>query len=179
MLFSAPDVRAGSVSTQGMGEVSAPEADGSTTGDINTATSFTLGNLQSTTSQTGFFTGMASTQNFLDLNFTTTNGTSLSFGNDYFGHFASSSISVVTNVKGYVDISISGYYTAGTFPGSHSGLANLNLSFTQVSPAGSISDSGTLSVVPEPASLTMGLTSIAVCGLICGLRRRRTSKSSR
>ena len=43
------------VGTQGFDDPGTPTADGSPTGDINTATDFKIGDLQSTLSQTGFF----------------------------------------------------------------------------------------------------------------------------
>jgi hypothetical protein len=182
MLFSAPDVRAGSVSTQGLVDVNSPEADGSTTGDILTATSFELGHLVTNTTATGFFTNLLVQQDFGSVSFTTNDSTSLSFSNTDFGTFQSSSFSEKTAIIGaerFVNISVTGTYTAGTFPDSTSGPATVSITLTQSTTGGAIAAAGSLSVVPEPTSMTMGLTSIAVCGLICGLRRRRTSKSSR
>jgi hypothetical protein len=49
--------------TQAFSDIGTPTADGSNTGNINTAMTFTIGDLVSTTSNTGVFAGMP-TQNF-------------------------------------------------------------------------------------------------------------------
>jgi hypothetical protein len=165
--------QAGSVNTQGFADIGTPTAN---TGDINTATSFTVGNLVSTTAQTGFFVGMA-TQTFGSVTFDTTSGTSLTFGNSVFGTFTSTSITEATNVAGSVAFYVLGNWTPGS-QGGTAGESSFTISFTQT-PAhtGSISDSGTFSippaaVVPEPSSVVMGLTGVAF-GVVIFRRRRR------
>jgi hypothetical protein len=175
IVVQIPTVRAGS-STQGFVDVGTPTADGSATGDINTATSFVIGDLQSTSAQTGFFVGMT-TQDLLSVAFSSTVDTSLTFGNSVFGTFSSTSIQEVSNVPGVVGFYILGDYTHGS-QGGNDGLASFTLSLTQTSTGSSISDSGTFSIppasVPEPASLILCLTGIGACGLVYGLRGRTT-----
>jgi hypothetical protein len=179
MVSQVPTAHAGS-STQGFVDQGTPQAGGSPTGDINTATKFIIGDLQTTSAQTGFFVGMA-TQDIGQVSFDSTSGSSLDFGNSVFGTFSSTSITEVTNVPGVVGFYVLGNYTPGT-QGGNSGLASFTLSFTQTAPGSSISNSGTFSIppaaVPEPSSVVMGLTGIAACGLVC-VWQRRTRKATR
>jgi membrane-associated protease RseP (regulator of RpoE activity) len=173
-------VQAGPVGTQGFADTGTPTAGGSATGDINTATSFTIGDLVTNTNQTGFLSGL-STQTFGAVTFDTTSGTSLTFGNSTFGTFASTTITEVTNVAGFVNIYVVGDWTPGSYGGFTGGpyAASFSISFTQT-PAhtGSISDSGTFSIppaiaVPEPTSVVMGLTGLAFGVVVWRHRRRR------
>jgi len=176
--------KAGPVGTLGFSDTGTPQAGGSPTGDINTATSFTIGDLFSSTAGTGIFAGLGH-QDFGAVTFSTGTSTSLSFSNSVFGTFSSTSITEAVNTPGVVAFYILGDYTAGTVdPGTGTNPASFTLSFTQT-PAftGSISDSGTFSVppasppgVPEPATLVMGLTSALGGGLFYLLRRRRAKK---
>jgi len=173
--------KAGPIGTLGFSDIGTPTADGSPTGNINTATSFTIGELFSTTAEMGIFVGLGH-QDFGAVSFSTLTPTSFSFSNSVFGTFTSTSISEAVNTPGVVAFYILGNYTAGTVdPGTGTNPASFTLSFTQT-PAftGGISDSGTFAVppapppgVPEPATLVMGLTGIAGGGLFYLLRRRR------
>jgi hypothetical protein len=150
------------------------------TGNINTATSFMIGNLVSTTNNTGVFAGIAS-QFFGPLSFNINSPTSFIFGNSLFGTFRSSSITVAVNTPGFLNLDISGAWTPGTFSGlvgQGPFVSQFGLTFVQV-PAGVgvISNSATLSVsstvIPEPSTYLMGLTGIASAGVLYRLRRRR------
>jgi hypothetical protein len=172
--------KGGGIGTQGFVDMGTPVTN---TGDINTASVFSTGDLVTTTAQTGIFVGMAE-QEFGSTSFSLTKSGSFLIRSSEFGTFASTSITEVVNTPGIVGIYILGKYTPGAIePGAPTTLAGFTLSFTQT-PAhtGSISDSGTISVppptgptpqaVPEPATLVMGLTSIVGGGLFHFLRRR-------
>lgn len=177
------------VGTQGFADLGTPLAGGSATGDINTATSFTIGDLLSNTSGTGILAGMAK-QDFGAVTFDTTSATSLTFGNSVFGTFASTNIDEYTNKAGTVAFYVTGTWKPGTYNNNDTTFtsgpytASFTISFTQT-PAGAggaISDSATFSVppsgtpgVPEPASIVMGLTGLVIGGLAYGRHRRQAS----
>ena len=153
-------------------------ATASPTGNINTATSFTLGNLLSTGGQTGVFSGMT-TQIFGAVPFDILVPNSLSFTTATFGTFLSTSFTEQSNVSGSRSFLVLGTYTAGTYVGSTNPSpadASLTISFTQTPAAtGSISSSATLSIppvaVPEPS--TIMLASIGIGGVIVLDAQRR------
>jgi len=175
--------RAGVVGTQGFGDSGSPSVN---TGDINTATVFTIGDLVTTSASTGAFVGLP-TQTFGPVTFDTTVATSFTFGDAAFGTFASTSISLATSVSGVVGYFILGSYTPGTFVGGGAATpASFTISFTQT-PAhtGSISDSGTFSVppstppgVPEPSSMLLGVIGIGIVSACRFARRRRKTARS-
>jgi hypothetical protein len=103
------------ISTQAFADIGIPTAGGSSTGNINTATSFTIGSLTSTPANTGLFVGMP-TQTFIsNIPFSLTSPTSLSFGNAVFGSFTSTSIVEATNIPGSIAIYALGNWTPGTY----------------------------------------------------------------
>ncbi len=177
------------VGTQAFADIGTPQAGGSATGDINTATSFMIGDLLSTTSNTGVFAGM-SKQDFGAVSFNTTSQTSLSFGDSVFGTFTSTNIDEYTNRAGTVAFYVLGTWTPGSYNNNNTTYtsgpydASFTISFTQT-PAGAggaISDSATFSVppsgipgVPEPASIVMGLTGLVIGGLAYRRHRRQSS----
>jgi len=159
------------------------------TGNINTATVFNIGDLVST-SGAGFFAGLPN-QTFGAVSYNTTVGTSLSFSSTLFGTFTSTSITPFNGTTpGSISAFILGNYTAGTYAGGGgevSGPASFTISWTQTPPSnGGISDSSTLSTppappppgVPEPASVVLGLTSIAGGVFFHLVRRRRSAKAA-
>jgi hypothetical protein len=166
------------------------------TGDINTASTFAFGDLLSTQNSSGIFSGQTALpdQDFGSKSFGMgwAINTSFSISSAAFGTFKSMSISETVATPGLVEFSIAGNYTGGAFDSSvKSTPATFLLTFTQ-SPAstGVISGSGIFSVgpavigsdppavVPEPASLVMGLTGVVGGGLFYGLRRRRSTKTT-
>lgn len=174
--------KAGPVGTLGFSDIGSPTAN---TGNINTATSFTIGELFSTTESTGVFVGLPH-QDFGAVTFSISTPGSFSFGNSLFGTFTSTSITEGMNSPGVVSFYILGDYTAGTIdPGTGTNPASFTLSFTQTPIyTGSISDSGTFSVppadapAPEPATLVMGLTGIVAGGGWFYLVRRRRGRKA-
>lgn len=185
-LFGSSAAWAGPIGTQGLADIGTPAAGGSPTGNINTATSFTIGELISTGANTGVFNGMP-TQVFGSDTFTLGANGSFSITSAVFGTFTSTSIVEASNVPGVVGIYVLGEYTPGSYVtgfGSGPFLASVTLSFTQT-PAGaggSISDSGTFSVpaapppsaAPEPASFV--LLGLGAVGMV-GYRRYRRARA--
>jgi hypothetical protein len=180
--LAAGSAQAAVIGTQGFADIGTPTADGGSTGDINTATAFTIGNLVSTSSNTGDFAGLPS-QVFGAVNFNTGDATSLTFGNSVFGTFTSTSIVEEINTPGTVGFYVLGDWTPGSY-GSVSGGpfdSSFTISFTQTpAHAGSLSDSATFSnppagpvgSVPETSTLAMMLLGFAGLGF-AGYRASR------
>jgi hypothetical protein len=155
--------------------------------DINTATTFTIGDWVSTTSQTGIFTptSLPKLTDFGSVTFSVGAPTSFSITQPIFGTFTSTSITEAMVSPGIVGFYILGNYTPGTVvSGGTEQLASFTISFNQSPNGGAISDSGTFSVppaqnpfVPEPSTLIMGLTSV-VGGIFFHLRRRRRLRNA-
>lgn len=153
-------------------------ANGSSTGNINTATAFMLGNLVSTADNTGVFSGMT-TQLLGSVSFNSTSPTSLDFGNSVFGKFASTSITPEPSSPGFVNIVVLGEWTPGTYGDVAGGpfTSLLKISLTQT-PAlsGSISASASFatpapSTVPEPSSFVLVLSGLVAGVVMYGFRR--------
>ncbi|MFM7207610.1 MAG: PEP-CTERM sorting domain-containing protein [Planctomycetaceae bacterium] len=163
-----------STGSQGFADIGSPSTD---TGNINTATTFTIGNLISTGANNGYFLGL-STQIFGPVAFNPGVGSSISFGNATFGSFLSTSITQQTSAAGERSFLVLGNYTAGTFNPSlfpSPAPASLTIAFTQTPPGtGAISDSATLAIppVPEPSTLVLACVGIAG-GLLFQQSRRR------
>lgn len=172
-----PDLTMTAVATngsQGFADIGSPSAN---TGNINTATTLTMGNLISTGAQAGYFTGL-STQLFGPVAFDPSVPSSISFGNAAFGSFLSTSITEQTNTAGERSFLVLGNYTGGTFGGAtvpNPAPSSLTISFTQT-PAGtgSISSSASLAIpaVPEPSTIVLATVGIAA-GLAMQRARRR------
>lgn len=168
-----------STGSQGFADIGAPSVD---TGNINTGTTFTIGNFISTGAQNGYFSGLT-TQIFGPVAFNPLVNSSFSFGNATFGSFLSTSITQQTNAAGERSFYILGNYTAGTFNPALSpnpAPASILVSFTQTPPSsGAISDSATMSIppaaVPEPSTLMLACVGIAG-GIAVDQNRRRNRR---
>jgi hypothetical protein len=166
-----------STGSQGFADIGAPTVD---SGNINTGTSFTIGNMVSTGASVDYFSGL-STQILGPVTFNASVGTSFTFGNATLGTFTSTSISEQTNVSGERSFYVLGTFTPGTFNPALSpnpAPASVIVGFTQ-SPAGSgaISDSASLSIppaaVPEPSTLVLATVGVGVALSVDAGRRRR------
>lgn len=170
-----------STGSQGFADIGAPTVN---SGNINTATTFIIGNLTSTGASIGYFTGL-STQVFGPVAFDLSIGSSISFGNPTFGNFLSTSITEQTNTAGERSFLVLGNYTSGTFNPAltpNPAPASMTVSFTQT-PAGTgaISDSATLSIppaVPEPSTLALAGIGVASALIVDQSRRHRRRRAA-
>ena len=179
LMFAATVAKADSVGSQGFADLGSPSAN---TGNINTATQFTIGSLITNSNSTGIFAGMP-TESFGAVSFDTTNPTSLSFGNATFGTFSSTSITQTSNTAGSVSFNILGNFVGGSYTGTltpNPAPASFTISFTQT-PAGTgaISDSSSLSIppvassVPEPSSIMLVGLGVVSMGVVA--RRKKAA----
>lgn len=124
------------------------------TGNLATATSFTLNNVFSTgaTGSPGTYFNGLPTQSFGSFSFDTTVGTSLSFSTAAFGSFTSTVITETSNVPGFRTFQILGTLTGGTYGGVTTpdpAPSIITMGFTQSPPGtGVISNSFTISMPP-------------------------------
>lgn len=170
-----------STGSQGFADIGSPSVD---SGNINTGTTFTIGNMISTGASIGYFNGLT-TQVFGPLAFNPTVGSSISFGNATFGSFLSTSITEQTNTSGERSFFVLGNYTAGTFNPSltpNPAPASMTISFTQT-PAGTgaISDSATISIppaVPEPSTALLACVGVAGGLVVDQSRRQRRRRAA-
>jgi len=150
------------------------------TNSINTATSFTFGNLITTSVSSGFFTGLP-TQLLGTETFTVSDPLSLQFGNAQFGSFASTKITQLSNdpIAGSRSFVFEGLYTKGTFGEAfipNPAAATYTVSFNQTAGAGTaISMNATLefSAQPVPEPTTLALLGLAACTAVFVRRRPR------
>lgn len=180
-VWAGPSARAGMlgidgpVGSQGFTDFGVATA---RSGDVRTSPSYTIGNLVSTASSYGFFTGLPP-QDFGSVTFTVADPYSLQFGNAVFGWFASTSIRQLSNdpLVGSRSFFMEGTFTKGTFGGPlvpNPALANFTVSFNQTGGTEtSISNNATLDFpvqpVPEPATLAL-LVGAALTAIVA--RRR-------
>ena len=171
-LYPTSDVQALPTGTQGFADIGTPTADA---GNLSAATTFMMGDLVSTTANTGIFTGMPN-QIFGSVSFDTTMPGSLMFGNGVFGHFTSTSFTETFMPRAVIIFAL-GEWTPGTQGGVTGGpfMSDVTIAFTQTA-GGAISDSATFatpppSSVPEPA--TLGLMALGLAVGLAGRRRRR------
>jgi hypothetical protein len=145
------------VGTQGFGTLGTTIID---TDNITTATVFTLNDVRSTASQSGYFVGLPTNSNIGNWSFDTNVGTSLSFTNVALGTFQSTTITTmsITETPGRQrTFSIFGSFTGGTNRGNttpNPTTANITLTLTQSGAA--ISSSAILSIpvlVPGPVTI--------------------------
>ena len=156
------------VGTLVLTDIGTPTTD---TGNINTAFTFTIGDLATTSAETGIFAGLP-TQDFGGVSFNDVFGTSFGFSSPGFGQFDSTSVATFANEPGSHWFYIEGNYVPGSnvsAPGPDP--ASLIISFTQT-PAGSgpISDSVTFSIpptgIPLPEPSTLSLLAVGAVGLM-------------
>jgi hypothetical protein len=124
------------------------------TGNINTAVTFTLSNVRSTASQTGYFVGLPALSAAGSWSFTTTVGTSLTFSNPAFGTFQSTSI--ITESNSVIPGQQRTFYVVGTLAGGTLGPvtpspAPSSITITLTQTGNAISSSATLSIPPTMA----------------------------
>jgi len=149
------------------------------TNDINTATSFTFGNLITTAMSTGYFVGLP-TQLLGSDTYTVSDPLSLQFGNAVFGSFASTKITPLDNdaVVGSRSWVFEGLYTKGSFGEPFTpnpAAAVFTLSLNQTAGAGTaISVNATLEFAaqPVPEPTTLALLGVAA-GTVVVVRARR------
>jgi hypothetical protein len=169
--------------TQSFADLGVPLANGSPTGNILTASLFTIGDLVSTKAQSGVFAGLP-LQDFGSITFNVNKPTSFDFSDGAWGSFQSTLIdpTITTSHAGTtIAFFLVGNWTPGTFEkGAGTGPfpSDLTISFTQTpGGSGSISDSASFSTpalkasVPEPG--TLGLLLASLGGLGVALWRRR------
>ena len=122
------------------------------TGNINTATVFTMNGVRSTASQTGYFVGLPANSNIGNWSIDVNVGTSLTFTNPALGTFQSSTITTISNNPPQRTLYVLGTFTGGTHGGPvtpNPAPASLTVVFTQN--AAAIASSATLSIPPSLA----------------------------
>jgi len=176
LLLTGSQSQAAFMGTLTFADTGSPTAN---TGNINTATSFTLGNVASI-SGTGEFAGFPLLTSFGSQTITTSGTGGLVLNNASFGNFTSQSVTLVTGAPGAISYNYVGLYNSGTFaPGATNVAASFTISFTQTpASTGAISDSASFSIppftvvgVPEPASFAM--VAIGLGGIFAVRRFRR------
>lgn len=169
--------------TQAFADLGIPMANGSPTGNILTATQFTIGDLVSTAAQSGVFTGMP-LQSFGEITFNIAKRNSFDFKDGTFGEFRSTFIdptvtgtSITFFMVGNWTPGTQGKVAGGSFP------SDLTISFTQT-PAGNgvLSDSATFSTpsavgtsvpAPEDFFAVNTLLGAGLAGVYYFTRRRK------
>ena len=148
------------------------QADASPTGNINTATTFSLQDLEST-STSGVFAGLP-VQDFGTVTFSPGLATSLTISDAAFGTFKSNSIKITQNSAGFLNLLDEGEWIPGSFEKGVKNCASgcdseVRINFTQTPPMkGVISFSGTLDitqpiqVVPEPPTALLFLSGFGI-----------------
>ena len=167
------------------------QADASPTGNINTATMFSLQDLATTNDTSGVFAGLP-LQSFGNLDFKPGVGNSLTISDVVFGTFKSVSFKVDTNTPGFLNLIDQGEWTPGSFEKGVKSCdggcdAEMRISFTQTPPnLGVISFSGTMditqpiTVVPEPSAAVLFVSGLAILlawGLNLDLLKRRKNEN--
>jgi PEP-CTERM motif len=166
VLASGASAQAGTIAGSiSLADIGTPTAN---TGNILTATMFTLGNVITTADSSGGYVVVPPGQVLGSAVINVSNGASFVLGNAAFGTFtgAAGPVTITTDpAEEAVAIHIAGTFVPGTDfpPGSTAPGATMDLSFTQVGgPGAPISASATLRSVPEPAS--MALLGIGISG---------------
>lgn len=170
-----------SAGSQGFIDLGTPTVN---TGNIDTATSFTIADLRTTNANVLYFAGFPSLQTFTPspVTFTVGSGTSLSFSSPVFGSFASSSITEDASGPGFRTFTFVGSYSPGSFFAGNPLIpdpapASFRIAFTQTPiGSGAISNSATLAIPPVPEPSTMMLAVVGIAGGLVvhqGNRQRR------
>jgi hypothetical protein len=159
-------------------------ADGSTTGNLNAATTFSTGPLFiGSDPGSGIFAGYPS-QIVEPVSFNRTDPTSLTFSSPEFGIYTTTAITIVANAPGVFAVTTQGKWMPGTFPRFRElapkppFVSWLNIIFGQDPPhtgpiIGGISFSTNAEPVPEPSSTFWGFTGLAALVRMYRLRSRR------
>ena len=153
-------------------------ATASPTGNINSATVFTLNDLGSTNNTSGFFVGLPP-QDFGTVSFAPGIGKSLIIRSPAFGIFVSNAFTTIVNNSGFLNLLVAGNWTEGSFrTPTIVSPAEVRIGLTQTPPTtGQISFSGTMSimpttVVPEPSTVWLFFSGI-VGVILAGSRLRK------
>jgi hypothetical protein len=141
-------------------------------GNIQTATSFTVGGVTSTFGS-GVFSSFPPLTNIGNLSFTVGDDTSLDITNPTFGDFTSTSVQSVVSAPPNRLIVARGNWTpgSGVTGGAHLETGDFDFFLTQHSPWGTISATASFLATPEPA--TLGLMALGLFGAGFAGRRRR------
>jgi len=173
VLATAAQAQVGSVGFSNPGPTTAFPS-----GDINTATSYTLGDMldsfQYNADGTGAFAGLPSSS-FGSITFSPSSPFSVNFSDSVFGSFQSTSIQLASESPGTITYDVFGTYNSGNFDGGTivGDPASLTINFVQ-NPAdtGVIVADGVFSVPPVPEPGTLALLGLGVSAVCVQLRRR-------
>jgi hypothetical protein len=147
--------------------------------NLITSTQITADSFQTTGPGTGSYAGIPGSTDFSaasgDIVLNLTNLTLSTFTNATYGSFVTTSVTIESQTATNLNV-----YILGTFGGA---TTSLNLSVVETS--GTVSESMVLStppagasIVPEPASIVLGMTSLVGCGLFFGVRHRSRKGST-
>jgi len=169
VLATAAQAQVGSVGFSNPGPTTAFPS-----GDINTATSYTIGAFQNDADGTGAFAGLPSSS-FGSITFSPSSPFSVNFSDSVFGSFQSTSIQLASESPGTITYDVFGTYNSGNFDGGTivGDPASLTINFVQ-NPAdtGVIVADGVFSVPPVPEPGTLALLGLGVSAVCVQLRRR-------
>lgn len=142
-------------------------------GNVKTQGSFTLDPLLVFGAATGDFVGYPTPDSLTTVVLSRASLNSFTFGNSAFGTFATSSGVEIASPGNTATFEFTGLFTPGAFfAGLDPAEAKVLVTLTQVGgPGTAISFSGTLSIVPEPASVALGGIGLVSIGSLVAVRR--------